>query len=259
MKKNFSKLNMTYKLIFIAVTIGFNIWVDLSLKKINISLGLLIFSLFIISMIFIQERLYKNYMEDIFIDLSDMLGTIIDMKNEVVFSTMDDTIFSKLQYQTIKLTNILAEKNKRIENDRNEIKSLISDIAHQLKTPITNLKMYGEFLQDESLSNEERKEFNEIIMMSLDRLSFLVDSMIKMSRLESGVINLRPQLNDLNGTVLLAISQVQKKARTKNIHIKLEKIDKVETIHDINWTAEAIFNILENAVKYTPEMGILRW
>ena len=172
MKKNFSKLNMTYKLIFIAVTIGFNIWVDLSLKKINISLGLLIFSLFIISMIFIQERLYKNYMEDIFIDLSDMLGTIIDMKNEVVFSTMDDTIFSKLQYQTIKLTNILAEKNKRIENDRNEIKSLISDIAHQLKTPITNLKMYGEFLQDESLKNEERKEFNEIIMMSLDRLSF---------------------------------------------------------------------------------------
>ena len=255
MKKNFSKLNMTYKLIFIAVTIGFNIWVDLSLKKINISLGLLIFSLFIISMIFIQERLYKNYMEDIFIDLSDMLGTIIDMKNEVVFSTMDDTIFSKLQYQTIKLTNILTEKNKRIENDRNEIKSLISDIAHQLKTPITNLKMYGEFLQDESLSNEERKEFNEIIMMSLDRLSFLVDSMIKMSRLESGVINLRPQLNDLNGTVLLAISQVQKKARNKNIHIKLENIDKVETIHDINWTAEAVFNILENAVKYTPENG----
>ena len=115
MKKNFSKLNMTYKLIFIAVTIGFNIWVYLSLKKINISLGLLIFSLFIISMIFIQERLYKNYMEDIFIDLSDMLGTIIDMKNKVVFSTMDDTIFSKLQYQTIKLTNILTEKNKRIE------------------------------------------------------------------------------------------------------------------------------------------------
>ena len=55
--------------------------------------------------------------------------------------------------------------------------------------------------------------------------------------------------------MLLAISQVQKKARTKNIHIKLENIDKVETIHDINWTAEAIFNILENAVKYTPENG----
>ena len=106
--------------------------------------------------------------------------------------------------------------------------------------------MYGEFLQDESLSNEERKEFNEIIMMSLDRLSFLVESMIKMSRLESGVINLRPQLDDLNGTVLFAISQVQKKARNKNIHIKLENIDKVDTIHDINWTAEAIFNILEN-------------
>ena len=258
MKNNFNRLNTIYKAIFITATMGLNIWIGVSLKNIKISLGLLIFSLFIITMIFIQERLYKRYMEDIFINLSDMLATIIDMRNNVVFSTMEDTIFSKLQHQTIKLTNILTEKNKKIENDRNEIKALISDIAHQLKTPITNLKMYGEFLQDESLSNKERKEFSKIIMMSLDRLSFLVESMIKISRLESGVINLRPQLNDLNDTVLLAISQVQKKARNKNINIKLEEIDKVKTTHDKNWTTEAIFNVLENAVKYTPENGDIK-
>lgn len=255
MKNNFSKTNTIYKVIFILVIIGFNTWIGFNFKNIKISLGLLFFSLFIIAMMLIQEKLYKSYMEDIFVDLSDMLATIIDMKNEEVFSTMEDTIFSKLQHQTIKLTNILTEKNKKIENDRNEIKALISDIAHQLKTPITNLKMYGAFLQDEGLSKEERKEFSEIIMLSLERLSFLIESMIKMSRLEGGVINLRPQINDLNDTVLLAIGQVQKKVRNKNIYLKLEEIDKVETIHDKNWTTEAIFNILENAVKYTPENG----
>lgn len=255
MKKKFDITNTIYKIIFIITTIALNIWIGIKLKNIEISLVFFIFSLFINLMMFIQEILYKRYMEDIFIDLSNMLSTIIDMKNEVVFSTMEDTIFSKLQHQTLKLTNILTEKNKQIEKDKNEIKALISDIAHQLKTPITNLKMYGEFLKDESLSDEERKEFNEVMLLSLDRLSFLVESMIKMTRLESGVINLKLQLNDLNDTVLAAISQVQKKAQSKNINIKLEEIDNIKSIHDKNWTTEAIFNILENAVKYTPENG----
>ena len=219
MKKKFDITNTIYKIIFIITTIALNIWIGIKLKNIEISLVFFIFSLFINLMMFIQEILYKRYMEDIFIDLSNMLSTIIDMKNEVVFSTMEDTIFSKLQHQTLKLTNILTEKNKQIEKDKNEIKALISDIAHQLKTPITNLKMYGEFLKDESLSDEERKEFNEVMLLSLDRLSFLVESMIKMTRLESGVINLKLQLNDLNDTVLVAISQVQKKAQSKNINI----------------------------------------
>lgn len=186
MKKKFDITNTIYKIIFIITTIALNIWIGIKLKNIEISLVFFIFSLFINLMMFIQEILYKRYMEDIFIDLSNMLSTIIDMKNEVVFSTMEDTIFSKLQHQTLKLTNILTEKNKQIEKDKNEIKALISDIAHQLKTPITNLKMYGEFLKDESLSDEERKEFNEVMLLSLDRLSFLVESMIKMTRLESG-------------------------------------------------------------------------
>lgn len=257
MKNNFNKINTIYKIIYISVILIFNIWVGINFKNREITLALLIFSLFIISMIFIQEKLYEIYIKDILIDLSDMLSTIIDLKNEVVFSTMEDTIFSKLQYQTIKLTNILIEKNKKIEKDKDEIKALISDIAHQLKTPITNLKMYGEFLQDENLSDKERKEFNDIIMISLERLNFLVESMIKMSRLESGVINLKLKLNDLNDTVILAISQIQKKSRKKNIHIDLEEIDKVEIIHDKNWTAEAIFNLLENSVKYTQENGYI--
>ena len=146
-------------------------------------------------------------MESIFIQLSDMLQTIIDMKDKEVFSTIEDTLFSKLQYQTIKLTTILNNKNSQIEEERNEIQKLISDIAHQLKTPLTNLKMYGEFLQDESLSKEERKEFYEIVMSSLNRLSFLVESMIKMSRLESGVINLRYTVSELNDTLLMAINE----------------------------------------------------
>ena len=258
MRNNFNKINNIYKIIIILITICLNIYILFSFKNLKISLLLLAFSIFAIAMFFIQEKRYEDYIKYSLLDLSDMLQTIIDMKDEEVFSTMEDTIFSKLQYQTIKLTNILNAKNKQMENERNEIKSLVSDIAHQLKTPLTNLKMYGEFFKDESLSSEERKEFADIMNLSLDRLTFLIESMIKMSRLESGVINLRSEINDLNDTVIHAISQVQKKAREKNIDIELFQKDKVKILHDKNWIGEDIFNILENGVKYTPSNGKIK-
>ncbi len=258
MKIKLDKVNNILSGTSILLAIIFNIYIYLMVESKRVFFITLIFSLLIISIFFVYKIIYKKHMENIFIQLSDMLGTIIDMKDEEVFSTIEDTLFSKLQYQTIKLTNILKEKNNQIEIEKNEIKSLISDIAHQLKTPLTNLKIYGELLNDESLNSEERKEFIDIIALSLDRLAFLVESMIKMSRLESGVINLRTEINDLNDTVILAISQVQKKAREKNINIELIQKDKIKILHDKNWITEAILNILENGVKYTQVNGEIK-
>lgn len=258
MKIKLDKINNILSGTSILLAIIFNIYIYLMVEIKRVFFITLIFSLLIISLFFVYKIIYKKHMENIFIQLSDMLGTIIDMKDEEVFSTIEDTLFSKLQYQTIKLTNILKEKNKQIESEKNEIKSLISDIAHQLKTPLTNLKIYGELLKDESLNSEERKEFTDIMILSLDRLTFLVESMIKMSRLESGVINLRTEINDLNDTVILAISQVQKKAREKNINIELIQKDKIKILHDKNWITEAILNILENGVKYTQVNGEIK-
>lgn len=255
MKINYNKKILIYKIGIISICLLFNIITYIRTSNRELTIATIIFSLAIISAIFLYDKLFKNYMTSILEELSDMLGTIADMRNEEVFSTMEDTIFSKLQSQTIRLTNILIAQNKRIENEKNEIKSLISDIAHQLKTPLSNMKIYSEFLQDDTLSEEERKEFNDIILISLNKLSFLIESMIKMSRLESGVISLKHNMNSLNETILLSLNQVQKKAKNKNIVIKFNELDKVKIIHDKNWTSEAIFNILENAVKYTNEGG----
>ncbi len=94
-------------------------------------------------------------------------------------------------------------------------------------------------------------------MVSLNELSFLVESMIKMSRLESGVIQLKPCYESLNETILLAIGQIRKKAQFKNIILELNEKEKVTILHDRNWTIESVFNILENAVKYTKENGVI--
>lgn len=255
MKIDINKEKRMLQGLIILICIVFTAVIGFKTRDMEITIITISFSCIIITVVFLYEKLFRKYMYDIFSKLSDMLATISDMKENEFFSTIEDSMFAKLQWQTIKLTKLLKSQNKRIEDDKNEIKSLISDIAHQLKTPLTNMKMYEEFLQDESLSEEERKEFNEIILISLNKLSFLVESMIKMSRLESGVINLKPELNDLNSTLLLAIGQAHQQAKNKNINITLDEKSKVNISHDKNWTTEALFNIVDNAIKYTKDQG----
>ncbi|MCB2306214.1 HAMP domain-containing histidine kinase [Clostridium estertheticum] len=255
MKTNYNLKMLIYKTSIILFCFLFNTTIYFKTLNIQITIITAIFSLGIISFIFLYDILFKNYMTSILEELSDMLETISHMESEEVFLTTEDTIFSKLQSQTTKLTNLLISQNKEIEEEKNEIKSLISDIAHQLKTPLSNIKIYSEFLQDDNLKENERKEFNNIVLFSLNKLTFLVESMIKMSRLESGVIGLKLEKDSLNETVLLALCEVQKKAKNKNILIGLNEVDKIIINHDKNWLSEAIFNILENGVKYTKNGG----
>ena len=209
------------------------------------------FTIIILGIFYLQKIVFKNYINDILTKLSDMLATISDMNETEVFSMIDDSIFSKLQHQTLRLINILKSQNKKMEYEKNEIKSLISDIAHQLKTPLTNMKIYSEFLQYENLLEEDRIEFNKVIMLSLDKLCFLVESMIKMSRLESSIINLHKRPSEINESILSAITQLYKKAQLKNIKIEFSPKENIKLNYDEKWTTEAIFNIIENAIKYS--------
>jgi len=255
MMRRLNIVNLILNFVVFIACLSFNICIFLWTKDydINISIITVAFTLAIFIIFYLQKLFFKKYTNEILVKLSDMLASISDMREEEVFSMIDDSIFSKLQHQTLKLINILKSQNKKIETEKNEIKSLISDIAHQLKTPLTNMKMYSEFLQDEDLSEEERQEFNEVILLSLDKLCFLVESMIKMSRLESSVINLHKTTSDINDAVVSAISQLYKKAQSKNITIDFEPKQKILLDYDKKWTSEAIFNIIENAIKYSKE------
>lgn len=258
--RNFNKNNTTLKIIMIALCIVFNISIVLISDDIKIVCICIVFIITILIGYYVHEKLFENYIENILIKLSDMLATISDMKENEVFSEIDDSIFSKLQYQTIKVTKLLKSQNMKINQDKEEIKSLISDISHQLNTPLTNMKMYCEFFKYEDITDKERSEFSDVIIKSLDKLCFLVESMIKMSRLEKSVINLRPKKLNINETIIIAITQLYKKAELKEININFDAKKDILIIHDKYWTIEAIFNIIENAIKYSPsesEINIL--
>lgn len=242
-------------LLLLTIVVGFDLYILFKYKYIVLTIEITFFSIFLLSMYLIFIIIIRKHGQKILAQLSDMLSAMIDMREDEVFSVLEDDMLSKLQSQVIKLTGILNMQNKSLKKDRDEIKTLISDISHQLKTPLANLKIYCDLLQDKTISNSQREDFINNIQSQLNKLSFLMDNMIKMSRLESGIIALNPQLRCLNTTCLAAIKQVYQKAVQKNIEVSFSENGNIFTKHDTNWTAEAIFNVLDNAVKYTQTGG----
>lgn len=251
-----TKLKMLF-FILLAVCLSFDIYILFQYRNITLTIEVTLFSVIVLSLYFVYLLTIRKHGQELLSQLSDMISALIDMREDEVFSVLKDDMLSKLQSQVIKLTGILNMQNKRLKKEHDEIKSLISDISHQLKTPVANLKIYCDLLQDSSLSNKQREDFTNNIQSQLNKLSFFMDSMIKMSRLESGIIALSPQLGSLNKTCLAAIKQIYQKALQKNIEVTFSESGEILTKHDINWTTEAIFNVLDNAVKYTQDGGMI--
>ena len=153
-----------------------------------------------------------------------------------------------------------AERNMRInmrkiENEKENVKSLVTDISHQLKTPLANVELYNTLLAEEGISDEERLEFLETEGIAIEKLKMLIDSLINISRLEADMISIDKKEENLKECIESAISSVKADAAKKNIIIKNEIKEDCILAIDRKWTTEAIFNLLDNAVKYTAPNG----
>lgn len=216
------------------------------------------FSALTLTLCLLAVKNSEHYIRQVVIRLSDLLAAITSLKQESVFPDAEDTLLSRLQTQTLRLTGILRAQQQDARKKESEIKTLVSDISHQLKTPVAALKMYGELLSDQTISAKERQEYLETLMVSLEKLEFLMDSLIKLSRLESRIIQLKPEPTPVGQTVLEALRQCAGAAKEKNLEVTLQEAEQRTALLDPRWTCEAIFNVLDNAVKYTPEGGSIR-
>ena len=225
---------------------------------ISVKAGLLIGIAFFVGIFYLLDYLHNRYLDDMLEQLTFLIEELVGKQEVHVFSELEDTLLSRLQHQLLKLRSILIKQNKLLDHEKQQIKALISDISHQIKTPVASANTFVQLLNDDTLSEEERKEYITILQLSLEELTFLVNSLVKMSRLESGIIVLKPQKNSLNDIILQAVKSVYSKAKAKNITIMFD-CEQDYTLHlDFNWTAEAITNVLDNAVKYTQNGGTVR-
>ena len=135
---------------------------------------------------------------------------------------------------------------------------LVSDVSHQVKTPVSNLKMVTDTLLSKSVTEEEQREFLKGIRNQTDKLEFLFQALVKTSRLETGAIRLEKKDAPLIDTLAMACSGIVYAAEKKGICVTVDCPEDLRFSHDSKWTAEAVFNLLDNAVKYTPVGGAIR-
>lgn len=138
-----------------------------------------------------------------------------------------------------------------VKDERNKLKELLSELSHQLKTPIASIKMNNELILEGYANKIEEREFLEINNENIDRMEWLTTGLIKLSSLESKCMKLNKKDIDLSETVIDSINAVYGKAFEKNISIDILKFDKVKLIHDKKWLKESIINILDNSIKYS--------
>lgn len=169
----------------------------------------------------------------------------------------EDSLWGMVCEKLRRVNHVWQRKEEESLSEKNKMKELISDISHQTKTPAANLKLCMEILQDEPMS-DRAEEFLKSMESQIGKLDFLIQGMVKISRLETGVIRIRDHETDLRATIGRAVAAVVPRAEQKQIRLYVECDRDIRIRHDGKWTEEAIFNLLDNAVKYTERGGSIR-
>ncbi len=176
-----------------------------------------------------------------------------ESNGEMIYE-FEDTLWGKCSEKIARIAQICRNKESQSLQEKTQMKELISDISHQTKTPMANIKLYLEFLQEESLS-KKGMEFLNNLEKQAEKLDFLLQSMVKISRLEAGVIQIRGGQHKLYPTITKAVEEIAPAAAHKKITLYVDCDEKMELWHDRRWVEEAVFNVLDNAVKYTQAEG----
>lgn len=167
----------------------------------------------------------------------------------------DETELSKLEVKWKRFLTASKYSKEKIEDERKNIQELVSDISHQTKTPLSNILLYTELLEEQPLNGEGLELVKQIKTQS-EKLEFLIQALVKTSRLESGSIKLYPKEQSVYPMLRSIAERVKAKAEAKDISVLLkqdEKEQKLCAVFDRKWTEEAIYNLLDNAVKYSKE------
>lgn len=168
-----------------------------------------------------------------------------------------ETRESKLEAQLRRLLRQSSASKEQAKKDRESLAGLLADLSHQLKTPLANVVMDTELLQEANLSCKERISFSSHAAAQAAKMQWLLSALLKASRLEHGIWKFEASLQSIRQTLALCASAVYAQAQEKKIMIEMTEFEDRKLYHNRKWTAEAVTNILENAVKYSPRGSVV--
>ena len=168
-------------------------------------------------------------------------------------TNFDESRMSALESRVRRYLTASALSAQSIKEQKDQLSTLISDISHQTRTPVANLLLYAQLLEEQPLTQQERS-CAQAIAAQAEKLQVLIEALVKTSRLETGILVLHPEQGMLSPMVKRAAAQYIPKAEAKGITLTLGQTEG-DACFDPKWTEEALCNLLDNAVKYTPAGG----
>ncbi len=183
--------------------------------------------------------------------LDHMLDEAI--RGSVAEKRFDESRLSAVETKLAHYLSLSAASAQSVAEEKDKIKTLIGDISHQTKTPVANVLLYVQLLEEQALSDEGRA-CAVALEEQAKKLQSLIDALVKTSRLETGVLALHPAPGPLEPMLEEVAAQFGPKAAEKGISLTLEPTE-ATAVFDANWTEEAVCNLLDNAIKYTPAGG----
>lgn len=194
----------------------------------------------------------KRGVQMVFTELTEIMDIVESGQSSDIEPS--ETELSKFGERLFHYTEIQKEHVKKQEYQKSQAESLISDISHQTKTPIANIMIWGQLLETMELSAKANDYVGKITGQT-KRLKWMIETMVNMSRLETGLIQCHPEPTKVIDLVAQSLNHIYQKAEKKEIDLTVECDHQLQALFDLKWTAEAITNILDNSVKYTPPKG----
>lgn len=188
---------------------------------------------------------HRRQMKRLLRSLDRMLDAAI--RGEFREETFDESLLAAVETKLAHYLSASAVSARNLQEERDKIKVLIADISHQTKTPIANVLLYTQLLEEQ----EDCRVYTAPLGEQARKLQSLIDALVKTSRLEAGVLVLHPRPGPLEPMLEEAAAQFVPKAEEKGLELILEPTG-AEAVFDPKWTAEAVCNLIDNAVKYTP-------
>lgn len=201
-------------------------------------------ALLAVALVLWQRRRSRKILEN--------LGKMLEaaMEGDFTEDSFDESLLSALESSFAHYLAASTVSARKVDAEKEKLKALIGDISHQTRTPIANILLYTQLLKEQPGNTD----CLEALEGQTKKLQSLIDALVKTSRLETGVIALHPEPGELVTVMTSAVSQLRPKAEEKGVRITLEH-GEADAVFDPKWTEEALYNLLDNAVKYTPSGG----
>lgn len=188
--------------------------------------------------------------------IDELLDRVLNQEI-ILDSDVKEDEYSALVSKIKQIQEVLENHARSAETEKEQVKSLVSNMSHQLKTPLANLSLYAEILGKSELSKERKNEFFSKMQRQIEKLNWMVESLSKMVKLEQNLDDFEIKNTKIRQTILDAVDTVYEKLEKKDIQLDMESFEDRFLYHNRKWTVEVFVNLLENAIKYTEKGGFI--